>query len=275
MIDMHVHYFPEPVFRAIWTYFETESRGLWKIRRKVWGTDLSDELSASGVERFTTLVYAHKPGLAAFLNDFVERSAATDPRLIPFGTVFAGDGSCAAVARSLFEERGFAGIKLHPFVSNEEIDDARFFPVYEIMESLGRVLVCHPGSGPVYEKTDGALRLRTVLDRFPRLRTVVAHCGAFEYGDYEALAGDFEFVYFDTAMNCVHGSVFHDNCPGQPFFERFADRILFGSDFPNIPYPYADQVSSIRARCVDEGSQSKVFQENAELVLGHTFKRSL
>jgi hypothetical protein len=268
MIDMHVHFFPAPLFRAIWTYFETESRGLWPIHSKVWGADLVRELSANGVRRFASLVYAHKPGLAAYLNDFVAQAAVEHPEIIPFGTVFAGDGACAAVGRALFEDRGFAGIKLHPFVSNEDLDDRRFFGVYETMEALGRVLVCHPGSGPVYAKTDGARRLRAILDEFPHLRTVIAHCGAFEYGDYAVLAEEFEHVYFDTAMNCVHTHVFADNSPGRDFFVRYQDRILFGSDFPNIPYPYADQLEALSQLELGETALAKIFAGNAICLLG-------
>jgi predicted TIM-barrel fold metal-dependent hydrolase len=268
VIDMHVHYFPEPIFRAIWDYFETESRGLWAIHRKLFGAGLSDELARNGVERFTSLVYAHKVGLAAHLNEFVERAAADTPAIVPFGTIYAGDGECGVVARSLFEDRRFAGIKLHPFVSNEELDDVRFFDAYEVMEALGRVLVCHPGSGPVYAKTDGAARLRSVLERFPALRVVVAHCGAFEYGDYTRLADDFEHVYFDTAMNCVHTHVFVDNCPGREFFVRYQDRVVFGSDFPNIPYEYGDQVAAVRALGLGDEAEAKILRGNAERLLG-------
>lgn len=267
MIDMHVHFFPERLFHAIWSFFETESHGLWTIHRKVSGREIAAALAAEGVERFTTLVYAHKTGLAAYLNDFVEQTAAVYPAAIPFGTVFAGDGNCEAVARDLFERRRFAGIKLHPFVSGEALDDVRFFAVYEVMEALGRVLVCHQGSGPVYPEVDGACRLEAVLRQFPRLRVVVAHCGAFEYGDYERLAGAFEHVYFDTAMNCVHTAVFERNCPGPAFFARFGERVVFGSDFPNIPYEYSEQRASIERLGLEPELLDRILTRNATRLL--------
>jgi uncharacterized protein len=268
MIDIHVHFFPASVFRAIWDYFETASRGLWPIRYRLHGREHVDALASRGVERFTTLVYAHKPGLAAYLNDFVRESADEFPQLIPFGTVYAGDGGGEVEARRLFEEYGFYGIKLHPFVSGEELDDPRLFPVYDAMQALGKVLVCHPGSGPVYPQTDGADRVRAVLTRFPALKVVVAHCGALEYGDYAALAGDFEGVYFDTAMNCVHTHVFAGNCPGRDFFLAHEDRMLFGSDFPNIPYEYDDQVASLRGLGLGPRAEAKLFGGNAARLLG-------
>ncbi|MBI3558594.1 MAG: amidohydrolase family protein, partial [Deltaproteobacteria bacterium] len=226
IIDMHVHYFPRKVFEAIWAFFDANGNGLWNVRYRLDGQALLDELCSQGVSRFTTLVYAHKPGMASSLNDFVHAAAQNHPELIPFGTIFAGDGDPAREARRIFEQLGHKGIKLHPFVSREQLDDERFFSTYELMQALGKVLVCHPGSGPGYDALDGAARLRKVLKRFPQLKTVIAHCGAFEFGDYEALAGDFEHVYFDTAMNCVHEPTFPHNCPGHDFFLRNADRVL-------------------------------------------------
>ncbi len=267
MIDIHVHFFPAAVFRAIWRFFETSSSGLWKIRYRVAGEDHVEKLKSFGVKRFTTLLYAHKRGLAGPLNDFITEWKERESALLPFGTIYAGDGNVEKTARDLFETRGFMGIKLHPFVSGEEIDDPRFFPAYDVMQASGKVVVCHPGSGPVYEATDGADRLRRVLREFPDLRVVIAHCGAFEYGDYPLLADDFPHVYFDTAMNCVHTNVFKHNCPGRPFFLRYQDRILFGSDYPNIPYDYDEQVDAVRAFQLGEQIEKKIFEGNAAHLL--------
>ena len=45
---------------------------------------------------------------------------------------------------------------------------------------------------------------------------------------------------------------------------QLGDRILFGSDFPNIPYGYADAMRSItRVPGIDDGWLRGVFYENA------------
>lgn len=268
IIDIHVHFFPKKLFEAVWKYFETQSHGLWKIHYKIFGEELVTRLKEFNVSRFTSLVYAHKSGVADSLNQFVFESSQTCPEMIPFGTIFVGDGESEKKARMLFEDYGFYGIKLHPFVSKEQIDDVRFFPVYEMMESLGKVLICHPGSGPVYEEKDGADRLKTVLKKFPKLKVIVAHCGAFEYGDYTSLADAFDFVYFDTAMNCIHTPVFHNNCPGPDFFTKYSDRILFGSDFPNIPYHYNEQIEAVRSMSLGLKIEEQIFSQNAVDLLG-------
>lgn len=268
MIDIHVHFFPEGIFQAIWRYFATPGHGLWDVKYKLFGSQIVEALKEEGVKRFTTLVYAHKPGLAGYLNDFIRESANLYPELIPFGTVFAGDGYPEKVARQIFEDYKFYGIKLHPFVSNENLDDPRLLPVYEVMENLGKVLVCHPSSVPVYHRTDGAFRLQKVLSRFPQLKVIVAHCGAFEYDDYHALADSFEHVYFDTAFNCVHSKIVPNNCPGREFFLNNQDRILFGSDFPNIPHSFSKQVSALKRLNLGPAVEKKIFSDNALTLLG-------
>jgi predicted TIM-barrel fold metal-dependent hydrolase len=268
MIDMHVHFFPPGVFQAIWRYFETPGNGLWNIKYKLHGSQHVETLKKEGVRRFTSLLYAHKPGLAEYLNDYIRESADRFPELIPFGTVFAGDGYTEKVARKILEEYKFYGIKLHPFVSNENLDDSRFFPVYEIMQALEKVLVCHPSSVPLYQQTDGARRLRNVLSEFPRLKIVVAHCGAYEVGDYNLLAQDFEYLYFDTAMNCVHAEALPNNCPGREFFLKHQDRIVFGSDFPNVPHSYISQVSALKNFNLGGIIERKIFNDNALALLG-------
>ncbi|MBI3395586.1 MAG: amidohydrolase, partial [Spirochaetia bacterium] len=35
MIDFHVHFFPESVFKAIWRFFDADKSGLWKVRYKL------------------------------------------------------------------------------------------------------------------------------------------------------------------------------------------------------------------------------------------------
>lgn len=231
LIDTHVHFFSPKVFGAIWRYFEETSRGLWKIRYQLCGRDLVTGLDQFGVTRFTTLVYAHKPGLADYLNQYVYRAAQEFPQIIPFGTVYSGDKNVAIMARKIFKDYGFYGVKLHPFVSRESLDDPGFFPLYEIMQELGKVLICHAGSGPAYEDQDGARRLGRVLDQFPHLKVVIAHCGAFEYGDYAALADTF-------------------------------------ASFPNIPYEYCEQIDAIKRMELGPEIESKIFCGNAAQLFG-------
>ena len=64
-------------------------------------------------------------------------------------------------------------------------------------------------------------------------------------------------------MNCTHTPVFINNCPGKDFFLHFQDKILFGSDFPNIPYKYSNQIDSIKNLKLGDEFEQKVFGANA------------
>jgi len=46
--------------------------------------------------------------------------------------------------------------------------------------------------------------------------------------------------------------------------EKFADRILYGSDFPNIPYEMTKEVEAIRGSRLSERAQSLILGENAK-----------
>jgi hypothetical protein len=44
---------------------------------------------------------------------------------------------------------------------------------------------------------------------------------------------------------------------------RYADRILFGSDFPNLPYPYEEERRDLWARDLPLAVYQRIFYENA------------
>ena len=64
-----------------------------------------------GVRRFSTLPYAHKPGVAAYLNDWSRTFAADVPEVLWSGTFFPEDGVAAYVAELV--DAGVELFKLH------------------------------------------------------------------------------------------------------------------------------------------------------------------
>jgi hypothetical protein len=97
----------------------------------------------------------------------------------------------------------------------------------------------HTGPGPF-----GAL-----LARHPGLTAIVAHMGAPDYEAFLRLAADYERVALDTTM--IFTDFFDKLAPfpasALPLARELglAGKILLGSDFPNIPYPYARQISGL------------------------------
>jgi uncharacterized protein len=96
--------------------------------------------------------------------------------------------------------------------------------------------------GPRPGRFTGPAPILALLQRRPRLPLVIAHMGMPEYHEFMDIAERFENVRLDTTMVFTP---FTDETMPFPRHElarlrRFGDRILFGSDFPNIPYSYAD-----------------------------------
>jgi predicted TIM-barrel fold metal-dependent hydrolase len=84
-----------------------------------------------------------------------------------------------------------------------------------------------------------------VLARHPRLTLVVAHCGSPEYAEFLDLAAGYPNVYLDTTMVFTDFSERRTPFPAAllPRLRDLGDRVVLGSDYPNIPYPYAHQVA--------------------------------
>jgi hypothetical protein len=80
IFDVHVHFMPPRVMGAVWRHFDLAGPFLgreWPIAYKGTDGERVEWLRAFGVRRFTALPYAHKPGIATFLNDWAWAFAAS------------------------------------------------------------------------------------------------------------------------------------------------------------------------------------------------------
>jgi len=102
----------------------------------------------------------------------------------------------------------------------------------------------------------------------------VAHLGASEYGEFLDLAERYERVHLDTTMACTD---FMEQLAPYParLLPRLRDlglagRVLLGSDFPNIPYPYAHQLEALaRLDLGDTWLRAVCWHNAAELLRGY------
>jgi len=270
VVDMHVHLHPERLGRAIQRVF-VEEHG-WSMVHSFDPVAVVDALRTHGVERFCFFSYAHKPGMARSLNGWIAETASRFPEAIPLGTVHVDDGDLAEATAEALDGLGLAGFKFHLSVQRFAADDPRLFPLYERAEDEGRVLVFHAGTAPYRDPFTGIGSFRRVLERFPRLRASVAHLGHFEIDAFLELTGAFPHLYVDTSMALARsaqqwmGTAAH--VVPTELLLRHHERILFGSDFPMIPYPYEDELSWADERELPEDVQRKIFRDNAFRFLG-------
>jgi len=96
-------------------------------------------LAERGVERFCFFSYAHKPGMARALNQWVARTASRLPAAVGFGTLHPDDPDVDAIAAEATGALGLRGFKFHHSVQRFHVDDERLFGVYARAEAALRV----------------------------------------------------------------------------------------------------------------------------------------
>jgi uncharacterized protein len=266
LFDVHVHFLPDNIQRRVWEQFDQAGPKIgreWPVRYRQSVEDRVALLRDLGVHRFSALPYAHRPGVATYLNDWARTFAAEVPESLWSATFFP-EPEAAAYVGALVDE-GVEVFKVHVQVGAFHLDDPLLDGVWERLEESGTPIVVHAGSGPVPNAFTGPEPLERVLARWPRLAVVVAHLGAPEYDAFLSLAERFERVHLDTTM--VFTDFFGEMSTYPPsLLPRLVglqEKVLLGSDFPTIPYPYLHQLESLtrldlgeewlRAVCWDNG----------------------
>ena len=122
------------------------------------------------------------------------------------------------------------------------------FVVFEgTLEDTGTPVVIHVNSGPVPTSRTGPEPLRALMAAYPRLTLVLAHMGAPHYEEFMAVAEKYDRVHLDTTM--AFTDFWEQMAPFPPdLLPRLRDlqhKVVLGSDFPNIPYPYAHQLEAL------------------------------
>src|SRR5690606_10851991 len=101
------------------------------------------------------------------------------------------------------------------------------------------------------------------------------HLGAPEFADFIELAETYEHVRLDTTM--VFTPFFDRDAPVPdallPRLAELREKVLLGSDFPNIPYEYAAQVDGLvrltdRCSAIDDDWLRAVLWGNAAALFG-------
>lgn len=249
LVDVHTHFMPEAVMNAVWHYFDNAEQhyGMpWPVHYR--GTDEQRvaTLRELGVRHFTSLLYPHKPDMAESLNAWSLDFAARTPGCVPTATFFPEPGAAAYVRAAL--DAGARIFKAHIQVGGYDPRDDQLRDVWGALADAGTPVVVHCGSGPLAGAHTGPGPFSEVLAAHPTLPAVIAHLGSPEYLEHLALADRHPNVRLDTTM--VATDFMNQLAPVGPEVRArmadLADRIVLGSDFPNIPYAYAEQLDGLQ-----------------------------
>jgi predicted TIM-barrel fold metal-dependent hydrolase len=249
LFDVHTHFLPPRVMAKVRHQFDTAGPLIgrpWPLAYRGLDDELVATLRGYGVRRFSALSYAHKPGMAEFLNDWAFAFADRTPGSLRSATFYPEPAAASYVANRL--AGGAEIFKLHVQVGGFDVRDPLLAETWGLLEDAGTPVVVHAGSGPVGTAYTGPGPVADLLASYPRLALVIAHLGAPEYAEFVALAETYEHVRLDTTM--VFTPFFDDLGAAFPaeLVPRLRDlqkKVLLGSDFPNIPYPYAEQLAGL------------------------------
>jgi len=224
LIDIHTHIYPEEIAQKA-----TDSvRQFYQIG----GGDMHGTASQllelgtqAGISQFVILPVAIRPDRVQGINNFIYQKTQEEPRFVGFGTVHAAmDGIGDEVER--IASMGLKGVKMHPDSQRFAIDDLRLFPMYEAVEGRLPVLL-HMGD----QRYDYShpVKLRRILDLFPKLQVIAAHFGGYSmYQTACDLLKDTDCV-FDVSSSMM----FMPNGTAEHYINIYgAERMAFGTDYP-------------------------------------------
>ena len=225
IIDIHTHIYPDDIAlkatNSVREFYHVGEDG------EMDGTVgmLLRRGKMAGISKFVVLPVAIRPDRVQGINDFLLEQTRIHSDFIGFGTVHAKmEGLTDEVQRIM--DMGLHGIKMHPDSQRFAIDDPRLFPMYEQIQGKLPVIL-HMGDHR-YDYSH-PVKLRRVLDTFPRLQAIAAHFGG--YSMYETAYDLLKDT--DCIMDVSSSIMFMPKGVAEKYINAYgAERMAFGSDYP-------------------------------------------
>ena len=264
VIDAHVHIFPRTIFSAIWKWFDENG---WHIRYQMTSSQVFEFLLSHGIQHIIAFQYAHKPGIATLLNGYMaEKCSEFADRVTGLATVFPGEPDAEKLLQKAFDS-GLGGLKLHAHVQCFDMNSEPMARLYDCCRANKKPIVMHIGREPkssAYRcdpyQLCSAEKFERILHDFPDLKICVPHLGLDETTAYKNLIEKYDNLWLDTTMAIA------DYFPikGTIDLGRYrSDRLMYGSDFPNIPYAWDRELKILKGKNLSSRTLEKILYKNA------------
>jgi predicted TIM-barrel fold metal-dependent hydrolase len=167
---------------------------------------------------------------------------------------------------------GLKGLKFHPTMQRFDPADERFYPLWEVAESLGMIALFHTGTCGIAAGTPGAGGTKIRYSHPAFLDSVGA-----DFPGLTLIAAHFGFPWFqETLAYALHKSNVYIELSGwaprylptevkREIGRRLAGQTLFGSDYPFIPLDrWFSEFAELEL--ADEARQAILFGNAARLL---------
>jgi len=272
LIDVHVHFMPDRVMQKVWSYFDAAgplTGREWPISYRWDEPRRLEHLRGMGVRAFPSLVYAHKPGMAAWLNGWAREFAAAHDDVIATATMFPEPTVAAYLDDAL--RSGTQLVKVHVQVGGFDPRDPLLDAAWGMLADAAMPVIVHAGSGPTPGAFTGPGPIGEVLERHPSLVMISAHMGMPQHRHFLGFAERYDNVRVDTTMcftDFTESGFLAQRL--SPQLVALADKVLFGTDFPSLPYAYAHQIEALARLDLGDEWMRKVLWHNAANLFGIT-----
>ncbi|MDF1578900.1 MAG: amidohydrolase family protein [Desulfobulbales bacterium] len=259
IIDFHAHAFPDKVAAGA----VPALAGAGNVTPCLDGRldSLLSAMDSAGIERSILCSIATRPG--QFDSILAWSKEIRSGRIIPFPS-FHPDNPEALANIARIRAEGFKGIKMHPYYQDFVLDEERMFPLYERISEAGLVLVMHTGFdiGFPRERICDPPRIVRVIEKFPDLKLVATHLGAWQMWDEvaELLIGRPLYVDISYSLQYLAREEARRMILAHP-----ADRVLFGTDSPWICQE--EVIGQFRALELGAELEERIFRLNGLALL--------
>ena len=270
VIDFHIHIMSEydPVQPWVMEWINSSYQKQPRLSLDTYSDPAKfvQHLKESGVDYGVVLAEQSPITTGIITNEKVAEFCLDYEELIPFASInpFLLPNPAKELKR-LITQYGFKGLKLYPTYQHYYPNDSSIYPIYAVAEEYQIPVMLHMGSS-IFKgsrlKYGDPLYLDDVAVDFPDLKIIIVHSGrGFWYDRAFFLAKLHENVFME-----ISGLPPQKLLTYFPEFERNADKIIFGSDWPGMP-DIAENIKTIRQLPLSEESKKKILGRNAAKIL--------
>jgi len=263
IIDFHTHVFPDEIAeRAMKTLLE-EGKKKHDVKAYLDGrlSSLLASMDRNGIEKSIVCSIATKP--AQFGPIIAWSKKIMSERILPFPSLHPDDRDFSDHI-SRIKGEGFKGIKFHPYYQDFTIDEERMFPIYEKISEKNLIVVMHTGFDLAFERHRicDPEKIVRVLEKFPDLKLVTTHLGAWEdWQEVERhIAGKRIYMEISYALDILDREK-----AGRIIRDHPKEYVLFGSDSPWTDQ--AETIALLKGLGLGPGREELILKKNATALL--------